>query len=107
MTGAFSRNIGKLFSELKLVPDYLLFILCSSCSESHLVVSTLIPSHAHTHTHTHTQVVQTMFEMMDATKEAYEQVEEQKNELEELWKTEKDKRKSAQQVGLAGGATYS
>ena len=25
-TGAFSRNVGKLFSELKLVPDNLLFI---------------------------------------------------------------------------------
>ena len=26
MTGAFSRNVGKLFSELKLVTDNLLFI---------------------------------------------------------------------------------
>ena len=31
MTGAFSRNVGKLFSELKLVTDNLLFI----CAAAH------------------------------------------------------------------------
>ena len=32
-TGAFSRNIGKLFSKLKLVPDNLLFISLWSDNE--------------------------------------------------------------------------
>ena len=37
--------------------------------------------------------------MMDASKDAHEQLEEQKNELEELWKTEKDKLRVTQRVG--------
>ena len=35
MTGAFSRNINKLFSELKLVTDNLSLYLCSSQMRSH------------------------------------------------------------------------
>ena len=31
MTGAFSRNVGKLFFELKLVTDNLLFIYVTWC----------------------------------------------------------------------------
>ena len=62
--------------------------------------------HAHTHTYTHilsytsfpTKVVQTMFDMMDTNKDAYEQLEKEKDELEELWKTEKDKLKVTQRV---------
>lgn len=46
------------------------------------------------------QVVQTMFDMLDQSRENCEQLEEQKNELEELWKTEKDKWRVAQRVSL-------
>ena len=35
MTGAFSQNVGKLFSELKLVTDNLSLYLCSSQLRSH------------------------------------------------------------------------
>jgi len=39
-----------------------------------------------------------MFDMMDTNKDAYEQLEKEKDELEELWKTEKDKLKVTQRV---------
>ena len=35
VTGAFSGNVGKLFSELKLVTDNLSLYLCSSQLRSH------------------------------------------------------------------------
>lgn len=44
------------------------------------------------------QVVQNLFEMMDNTRDTYEMLEEQKNELEGLWTTEKDKSRKAQMV---------
>lgn len=44
------------------------------------------------------QVVQNMFEMMDASRDTYESLVEQKRELEDLWQTEKDKAKVAQKV---------
>ena len=34
MTGAFSRNVGKLFSKLKLVTDNLLFIYAEANCET-------------------------------------------------------------------------
>ena len=39
-----------------------------------------------------------MFEMMDASRDTYESLVEQKRELEGLWQTEKDKAKVAQKV---------
>ena len=36
--------------------------------------------------------------MMDTSRETYESLEEQKRELEDLWKNEKDKSKVAQRV---------
>ena len=37
MTEAFNQNVGKLFSELKLVTDNLFFHLCSSQLRSHWI----------------------------------------------------------------------
>ena len=39
-----------------------------------------------------------MFEMMDQSQEACEQLEQQRNELEELWRAEKEKGRVAQRV---------
>ena len=47
------------------------------------------------------QVVQSLFEMMDTSRETYESLVEQKSELEDLWKNEKDKAKVAQRVRLS------
>ena len=44
------------------------------------------------------QVVQNLFEMMDTSRETYESLAEQKTELEDLWKMEKDKSRVAQRV---------
>ena len=44
------------------------------------------------------QVVQNLFDVMDMSRETYESLVEQKKELEELWKSEKDKSKVAQRV---------
>ena len=44
-----------------------------------------------------------MFETMDASREAYEQLEGQKEELELLWKQEKDKLRATQMVGRSKG----
>lgn len=61
-------------------------------------------THVHVTTHIYTctsfplQVVQNMFEMMDASRDTYESLVEQKRELEDLWQTEKDKAKIAQKV---------
>lgn len=44
------------------------------------------------------QVVQSMFDLMDANKEQYEAVEAEKKELEMLWKQEKDKLRQTQMV---------
>ena len=41
-----------------------------------------------------------MFELMDENRESYLQLEEQKNELEDLWKQEKEKLRVAQRVSL-------
>ena len=46
-TGAFSQNVGKLFSELRLVTDNLLFINAEAnweATESHELASSGIPS---------------------------------------------------------------
>jgi hypothetical protein len=45
-------------------------------------------------------VVQKLFEMMDTGRETYESLMEQKRELEDLWKNEKDKSKVAQRRKL-------
>ena len=39
-----------------------------------------------------------MFELMDASRETYESLVEQKKDLEDLWQAEKDKAKVAQKV---------
>ena len=44
------------------------------------------------------QVVQRMFEVMDCNREAYEKMEAEKNELDELWKKEKDNLRKTQMV---------
>ena len=52
------------------------------------------------------QVVQNLFEMMDTHREIYESLVEQKKELEDLWKTEKDKAKVAQRVSQNPFSTW-
>ena len=44
------------------------------------------------------QVIQGMFDYMDSTKEALDRTEIEKNELEDLWKQEKDKLRATQRV---------
>ena len=46
------------------------------------------------------QVIQGMFEYMDSTKEALDKTEIEKNELEDLWKQEKDKLRATQRVSV-------
>lgn len=48
--------------------------------------------------HSIVQVVQSLFEMMDTSRETYESMLEQKNYLEDLWNKEKSKTKAAQKV---------
>lgn len=47
-----------------------------------------------------------MFEVMDSNKESLDRLEAEKNELEDLWKQEKDKLRAAQRV-RAGVLLYS
>ena len=42
-----------------------------------------------------------MFDMMDDNREAYEKMEAEKNELDELWKKEKDNLRKTQMVFIA------
>ena len=41
-----------------------------------------------------------MFDLMDCNREAYEKMEAEKNELDELWKKEKDNLRKTQMVFL-------
>ncbi len=42
-----------------------------------------------------------MFEVMDTNRDALDRLEAEKNELEDLWKQEKDKLRAAQRVSKA------
>ena len=48
------------------------------------------------------QVVQHMFEIMDTDQMALTQAHREKQEIEDLWKQEKDKRKTSQRVSYGG-----
>ena len=67
--------------------------ICSIVIESHVEWLTLSCTHA-----SPSQVVQAMFDLMDANKESFEVMEAEKKELEMLWKQEKDKLKATQMV---------